>query len=186
MKDTIRKLCGLLKLDAAAFSADGADTVPVFTAALQAIEAAASREGKLLLDLKPSLALTDTDTLDTLAGKLLPILESVKSTAAALTEAQGKLATFEVAEKGRLIETLKADGKLTEAMLPWAQRQTVVALTDWAATAPVVVQRERIVTPEKLPDAEGTLVLSDNAKKIAIRCGLDPAKVAAANGLKAA
>jgi len=59
----------------------------------------------------------------------------------------------------------------------------VLQLTEWAKVQPVVVPPLRIVRPEDAP-ADGALALSDNAIAIARRCGLDPAAVAKANGLK--
>lgn len=183
MKDKIRKLCEAMKLDVAAFSADGADLGPLLTAVATALQEKGAREMKLLVDLKDVVGLTESDTLDTLAGKLLPLIEKGKADATALADLQPRVTVMEKKEHGRLVLSLKAEGKLTEAMLPWAEKQTSLALTEWAKTAPVVVPQSRIVRPEDAPADQ--LTLSDNAAAIARKCGLDPAVVAKTNGLKA-
>ena len=176
-----KKLIALLGLNAAMLT--DADATPIFQKAVEAIESRDARLAKMLSDLKAPLALTDSDTVETALGKALSLIEKGKGDTAALTDLKTRLSALEGKEKARLIESLKTQGKLTVAMVPWAEGQDTLALTEWAKNAPIVVSPKRIV-PADQQDHGDTVALSDNDAKIARACGLDPKDVAKANGLQ--
>lgn len=181
MKEKLLKLLALLgRSNDAALTAEGVSLEPVLELAAAELEAARARGTAFLGAMKDALALTEADTLESVPGKLLPILEKAKGDAAALSTLQGRVAELEGQAKDRLIGDLKAAGKLTEAMLPWAKTQDAAALTEWAKGAPVVVPNARVVPADARP-ADGSLALSEAAVTIARKCGLDPKKVAEAN-----
>ena len=183
MKERLLRLLGLLGItDHAALTAEGADLTPVLEKAAGAIEKERGAIARFMAGLKDSLGLTDSDTLETLPGRLLPILEKAKGDATALTALQSRVDGLEAKEKERLIDQLRASGKLTEAMLGWARSIDAAALTSWAKDAGVLVAPTRIVRPEDRP-ADGTLALSDADRRIASKCGLKLDDVAKVNKL---
>jgi len=182
--DWLRKLAERLKQDVAALTAEGASLEPLFQAAHERIEQLEAVPAGFLSSVKDALGLSDDDTLDTAAGKVLSIVEKGKGHAAALTELQTRVADLEGKEKERLIGKLRSEGKLTDAMLPWAQKQDQAALIDFAKTAPVVADPKRTVKPGDDQVNDDTLTMSETDIEVARRCGLDPAEVAKANNLK--
>lgn len=180
MKDLITKLATLLGLDAVALTAEGADLAPMLTKAADEIGAgrkAVDGVKSFLSGVKDALSLKDTDTLEIAAGTVMSLSAKAKADALALTDAQAKLADHVKADKQRLIDSLKAEGKLTEAMATnWAPGLDIVALTDWAKHAPVIVPGGKTVKPGDKP-ADDTLTLTDNDIRIARACGMDPDKV---------
>ena len=126
-----------------------------------------------LAELRPALSLGEKAGLDALAGKALAMAEQVKSLDSDRAALGERLEKLEKSERQRGIDQLMRDGKLSDAMRPWAERQSAAALSDWAATAPVIVPRERRAT-DTPPDKAA---LSDADKTIALRCGIDPQKL---------
>lgn len=180
--DALKKLIALLGLDEAKLTAEKADLAELFARAAAEVEAARAAAGKFTAGLKDALALTDADTPDTIVGKILALAEKQKADAAALTDAQAKLATAAAADKARMIADLKAQGKLTEALLPWAEKQDVAALTEWAKAAPVIVPPNRITSPATLAAGDAAR-MTDADRKVAAMCGFTAEEYAKANKL---
>ena len=154
------------------------------TAAAKRLGALSAEREQFLSAVRPAIELGDDATLNDAAGKILPAIEAGKASALALTEAETKLAGFEAASKKRLIADLKAEGKLTEAMSPWAEAQDVAALTEWAKVAPILVpQGRKVQATDRAEDAD-VVTMSESLVNMARSCGLDPAFVAQVNGLK--
>lgn len=181
----LKKLAQLLGLDAAALTGEKADLSGLFQKALAAIEADRKAIADFISGIKSPLALTDADSsLQSILGKVLSAVEKGKSDSAALTDLQTRLSGLEGKDRDRFVAELKAQGKLTEAMLPWASKQSVAALTDFAATAPVIVPPTRIVNAGDATPAEDSLALTDADKAIGRRMGHSEEEIAKANNLK--
>jgi len=178
------KLIELLGKDKAALTAESADREPLFQAAVETIEGERGTVSDFLGQVRDALSLKDDDGLEAAAGKLLSVVEKAKGDTTALNELQTRVDELEGKERDRAVERLQAEGKLTEAMLPWARKQDTAALMEWAKDAPVVVQPGRTAKREEL-DPGDTQALSDVDRAIAQACGVDPAKVAEVHGLKA-
>lgn len=184
--DWMKKLAGFLGIDTASLSGEGATLDPLFKAAHERLEADKGAMTRFRDALKDALSLTADEPLDAIAGKVLSRIEAQKGDSAALAAMQSRLQELEGAERRRLLDQYEADGKLTKAMRPWAEKQDTAALKEWAATAPVVAQPRRILNPGDAPEGSDTMALTDEDVTVARRCGLNPEDVAKANGLKAA
>jgi hypothetical protein len=183
--DALKKLAGLLGIDAAALTADGAGVDALIDNAVSEIETARAGVASFLANLKGPLALADTDVkLDAIAGKILSAIEKGKNDSVALTAIQARVADLEAKERDRFVESLRTEGKLTDAMLPWAKKQDTAALTDWAKTAPVVVQQNRLVAAGAAATGDDGLTLTEADRAVAKLCGHTAEEVAKANGLK--
>ena len=172
MKETLKRLGELLGLDVAALSAEGADLTPLLAKAAEAVETARASVTGFFQQVGKALSLAENATLDSAAGTILGLAEKAKCDAAALTDLQGRVQDLEGKEKVRRIDGLLAEGKLTEAMKPWAERQDVAALNDWAKTAPVIVQPRRLIDPATLPENQDTVAMNDALVRVAARCGV--------------
>jgi len=182
--DHLKKLAEMLGLDVAALTAEGADLSSLFEKVVVVIDDHNQAIDTFRGSLQDALALTDDDTLETITGKILSAIEKGKGDSASLTDVQARLDVLEGKEKDRLVADLQGEGKLTEAMLPWAKKQDTAALRDWAETAPVVVPKDRIVKPGDEKDAGDTMALTDMDKKVGAMGGFTPEQIAEANGLK--
>lgn len=184
MKDALKKLAGLLGLDAAALTAEGAALDGLIEKCLAEIERERAARAAFFASVKDSLALTDSSApLDAIAGKILSAIEKGKTDAVALTEIQTRVVALEGKERDRFVDGLKAEGKLTDAMLPWAKKQDLAALRDFAATAPVVVPQTRLVAAGAAATGDDALKLSETDRAVTKLCGNKPEDVARANGL---
>lgn len=183
--DPIRKLAELLGIDAVSLT-DEATAIPqVVAAAIAEIEQRRKAAADFLAAVGEPLGLASEATLENAAGAILSRIEKGRSDATALGELTARVQDLEGKERDRFLADLQAAGKLTEAMLPWAKRQNLAALRDWATTAPVIVQAKRIVDGNTLAadDAAGRLTEADRA--VAQACRVDPKRVAEVCGLKA-
>lgn len=179
--DLMKKLCGLLGMDAAAFAGEKADLNPLLTAAANAIEAAQAKSASFLAGVKDALALADGDGLEKAAGLVVSLAARATADAAALADATTRIAGFVKADFDRTVADLKAAGKLTDAMTQsaWFKGLDLAALTEWSKAAPVVVPMNR--TPPAAP-AGNKGVVTPALERVARQCGMDPQKVAEANG----
>lgn len=184
--DWLKKLAGLVGIDVASLTEDSAAArEPVMQKAAELIESLRAGAAKIRDGLKDALPLTDTDTEDAIVGKILSLVEKGKTDAAALTDLQGKVKDLSGRERDRYIEDLKREGKLTAALVPWAQKQDMAALVEWAKAAPVIVDPKRTTDPAAARAADAdVLVMSELDIAMARKCGLNPEDVAKANGLK--
>jgi len=185
MDEWLKKLAGLLKWSGAEALTDETDTGPLMKMAVERIEALTPVEAavtKFRGDLTKALSLTDADDLPAIAGKVLSVVAKSEGDATALADVTARLEALEGDKKTRRIAQYQAEGKLTKVQLPWAQEQSVDALTEWAKTAPVVVQPKRIVKAGDVKPSD-TETMTDVDVDIAKACGADPKKVAEANGL---
>ena len=186
--NTLMKLAALLGL--ASVELDGgavgeAEIERIATAAVDRIEAAKASVGAFFAAISPAVELSSDATLQDAAGVILSQLEAGKVSATELAGVKARLGELEAGEKDRLIVELKADGRLTEAMEPWAKQRTVAALTAWAENAPVVVPQDRKVLPsDRVADDVDELALTDADVKVARACGLEPKRVAEVAGKK--
>ena len=185
--EAIQKLASRIGEDAAALSGEDVESaalIPFVEAAETRIGALVDGQAAFIQGLPDSLSLSDDATLEDALAAINAKLSKAEGDALSLSEMTTRLQVLESGARDRLIADLRAEGKLTEAMLPWAQKQDSAALTDWAKTAPVAVPPQRIIVPGTEEGGDDTLALSDADIKVAKACGLDPAKVAAANNLK--
>ena len=182
MNTQLKKLADLLGFDAVALTGGKPDLAPMLDKAIVVIEdgrAAGAQVNEFLGGVKDALELADGQGLDMATGKVLSLAEKAKADAVALSEAQAKISEFEAETKSRLITSLKDEGKLTDAMTAWAEKQDVAALKEFAENAPVLVKTTRETKPGDKPvDDDDTVELSDAEKKICLACGQDPADVA--------
>jgi hypothetical protein len=184
MKDLITKLAALCNLDAAAFADEKADLKPLLTAAHAALQTGSVALTGFLAKIKDSIALADGATLDTAAGLIVSLAAKQKADALALAEAQTKIDAFQKADFTRLVDDLKAKGKLTDAMIatPWFKGLDHAALSAFAEAAPTVVPMGR--GPKAIEKAGDDNVMTAAGMSVARACGLDPAAVAGHCGLK--
>lgn len=180
----LNKLIALLGMDAVAMTAENADREPLFQKAAEEIEKSRSGVSEFLGDVREALGLTESDDLTIASGKILSLAEAAKGNTGALTEMQERLQDLEGKEKDRLIDKLKAEGKLTVAMVAWAKKQDTEALIEFAKDAPVVVRPTRTIAADAVDDGDDSMALTEEDKKVAAACGIDPAKVAETHGLK--
>jgi phage I-like protein len=182
MKKLLSRLAQLLGHDVAALT-DTTDPSTLIEGACGAIETL--RAGVVdLADVRGALALADDAKPPAIVGAALAAIERGKADAAALTEAQTRLKGFEAAHKAALIDRLTAEGKLTAAMRPWAEKQDVAALTDFAAAAPVLVPQGTLAGKSSVGVESDALALTDTDRQVAAACGLTLEQYAKANGLK--
>ncbi len=185
VKDLILKLAGLVGLDAAAFSAEGANLQPLLTALSGKIETLQGDASKFVAGIKDAIGLKDGQGLDVAAGLIVSLAAARQSDASALTDARAKLTTFEGEAKTRLVTDLTAAGKLTEAMKksPWFTGLDFAALKAWGDCAPVVVQPGRVSDASDFRQAPAANVMTPAQISVARACGVKPEDVAKTNGL---
>jgi hypothetical protein len=177
------KLAQMLGIDLVALSGEHPDLGPVIAAVTELMH----RQSLFLAGIRDAIHLSADAGLDQAHGLILALAQKANGDAASLTDLQSRLDSLESQEKTRYIESLAAAGKLTASMLPWARKQDMAALRDYAATAPVIVPKARII--DALGGANGAsdeAMLSDTTRSIAAECGFTPAAVAKANRLKIA
>ena len=181
--EIIKSLAMLCSLDVGTFTAEGADRSPLFKAAVDLIEKLQGDQASFIGEIKEALELKDDAALSDVSGKILSLVEKGKTDSTSLTDMTARLEVLEKEEHTRLVEKLKAEGKLTVAMVDWAQKRSAKELNDWAENAPVVVESIKRTPPQNL-DKTDQVTMSDFEIKVARMCGNDPAKVAERHGMK--
>jgi len=175
------ELAKRLGVDTAGLTGEKPDTTPL----ANAIEAALAAPRTFLEGIRDAIGLSDTGDLQQAQGLILAISQKAKAGEAALTDLNGRLSVLEGGEKARYIGDLMKAGKLTAAMKPWAEKQDMAALRDYAITAPVIVPASRIIDGgEGGAKPADEAALTDTASSMATFCGIKPEAVAKANGLK--
>lgn len=134
----------------------------VMQKAADKIEGLQNAASQFIASAKGSLKLTGEQTLDTIAAAIGQLATNAGGSALQLTEVTSRLRVLEGNEHGRLVESLLREGKLTEAMKPWAVGQTSLQLTEWAKHAPVIVQPGQSVQGNgEAPAAPGSLMMTE-------------------------
>ena len=165
LKSTLQALLG--DSDTVQLNADG--TAPeAAIAELKKIHQERKQLEAFLAKVEKPLALSATPTLSVVEGAILKAHEDLKDVAALRAEVDGLKATQAKEEHAALIGKGLADGKLTEAMRPWAEGCDTTALKGYldAATAQVPTGTAGS------PDREDSAALSASAKKLGEQMGL--------------
>lgn len=126
---------------------------------------------ELLDQLRGPLALSADADLNAVTGKVLGLVTAAAEGTAAKTRLTALETEVSSMKRTTIIDRAKAEGKLTNAQLPWAEKQTPEALEAFLAAAPVVVDLEDHSDPTKLPKPDPTQ-LSDTDRDVAKLLGL--------------
>ncbi len=117
---------------------------------------------------KKELKMSDV-TPETLAGRVAVLSEAAQT----VKKLQQQVDTLEMAERTRQMDALitqgKSEGKITEATEPHLRKMDVVALSELLASAPVVVQTQRMNIQSQSADS---ISLSEEDRKVCRSLGI--------------
>jgi phage I-like protein len=182
MKNALARIARILGMDAAQLT--DAET-PDLDRVADRIETLAAAPKSFVAQVAPALHCSAEAPLETVAGLVLALGEKAAADAASLTDLSTRISQVEAAEKSRYIDSLQGEGRITAAMRPWAEKQDMAALRDFAASAPVIIPGGRALAADGGAASQGdTLMLSEATRRVAAACGFSAAQVAKANGLK--
>lgn len=147
----IAALAALTSQDSIALGEDGA--LPT-TLAAQVAEAAEEIKTLRLLEagVRDALALGEDARAGAVEGRIRQLVEAEREKQTLAEKVDRLVLGEETRKKAELINQGKAEGKITPAMLEWAEKQDSVALGEFLKFAPVVVKPGRQTSPETLRD----------------------------------
>ncbi len=177
-------LCGLLGVDAAKFTGEGVNLESLLQSAHDEIKAKRDGIGAFVAGVKDALQLKDGQGLEAAAPLIVALVEKQKVDTTKLTDLTTQVTELTKAERVRVVDELKAKGKLTDALLATDlfKVMTVAQLRDWGNAAPVLVEPSRITKPEdRALGGEG--IVTENQLRIAGACGVSADAFAKHNGL---
>lgn len=187
MKEMLKRLGVLLGLKNDSLEMSDAEVPtkgePIVAAAHTEIEGLRGKIASFVAGVATTLKLSATSTLDDVLAAVKLLASKADGTQLALTELNNSVAGLIADKKSNMIKGLLAAGKLTHAMIPWAEKQDVLALTEWSKAAPVLVPGG--IVPQHEQQGGGTaLVMTETEINVAKACGLNPADVAKQAGKK--
>ncbi len=180
--DKLIELAKRMGIDTRALSGEQPDFGPLVAAVTAALDA----PRQFLSGIADAIGLSDHASLDQAQGLILALAAKAHADESQLSDVTSRLSVLEGGEKARYIGELMTQGKLTASMKPWAEKQDMAALRDYAASAPVIVKPQRVIDGDQggaRPQGDEA-ILTDDAARMARTCGIDPKYVAKASGLK--
>lgn len=169
--DKLLKLLGAITgTDQVALSDEGEAPEDLLTA-LRSVAEELPALRTALGTVRSALALDADATTAQIEGALMAIAQKAQS-ADGLSERVAALESErDQAKKQALIDQAIDAGKLTKAMLPWAQKADIAALMSFLDVAPVVVPQGTRVTDSDLPPQD-TVALTAEDRKVSRLLGL--------------
>ncbi|MHB9138184.1 MAG: phage protease [Victivallaceae bacterium] len=134
MKKLLAAIAGLLGMDSIALGADN-DADDTVIGKLNSLKPRVAFFGQV----RDALALGAEAQPETVLAGLKGLIEKGKAGDAALARIDALELSAETEKRDKLITQGKADGKLSEGLIPWAQTQDSAALSAYLEKAPVTV-----------------------------------------------